>query len=302
MVSEFLTENPIEQYPLKFRGMDTLIYISNAQLELYKNLATKISNTENSGFFSTCSLDEITRYESMIGITPKASETEEFRRVRLTNRFNLNRRFTIRLFCEKFNEIAGYGNWGALLDQNRTLLVISTDDLEVLWSNELMETIDLMKPVTLNVLITPIYIETLEVDNDILQAEMEYTFKVGVSHIGVDTLGELVTEKAEVEADMITNNELNITANFIKDQVAKVSINGNVTITHFTAKVVSENELTIEYVVPESVELIETVELLDENDNVISEHEVEIQVNRNVLMVHKIKIEERIEEEVEENE
>lgn len=301
MVSEFLTENPIEQYPLKFRGMDTLIYISNAQLEMYRNLATKISNTENSGFFSTCSLDEITRYESMIGITPKASETEEFRRVRLTNRFNLNRRFTIRLFCEKFNEIAGYGNWGALLDQNRTLLVISTDDLEVLWSNELMETIDLMKPVTLNVLITPIYIETIDVSNEVLQAEMEYTFKVGVSHIGVDTLGELVTERAEVEADMITNNELTKTANFIKDQIETVQINGNVSITHFTAKVVSDNELTLEYVVPESVGLIETIELLDANNEVISEHEVEIQTNRNILMVHKIKLEERIEE-VEDNE
>lgn len=301
MVSEFLTDNPIEQYPLKIRGMDTFIYLSYAQLEMYRNLATKISNTENSGFFSTCSLNEITRYESMIGITPKTGETEKFRRVRLTNRFNLNRRFTMRLFCEKFNEIVGFGNWGALLDQNRTLLIISTDELEVLWSNELMETIDLMKPVTLNVLITPIYIETIDVSNEVLQAEMEYTFRVGVSHIGVDTLGELVTERAEVEADMITNNELTKTANFIKDQIETVQINGNVSITHFTAKVVSDNELTLEYVVPESVGLIETIELLDANNEVISEHEVEIQTNRNILMVHKIKLEERIEE-VEDNE
>lgn len=297
MASDFLVENPIEQYPLKLRNMEALIYISNAERELFRQVVTQIEDAEKGSFFDTCSEEELTRYESWIGIIPKAEETIEFRRVRLTNRFNLDRKFTMRFFCEKFNEIAGYGNWGALLDQDRTLLIISTDQLEVLWSNELIETIDLMKPVNLNVVITPIYIELMDIFNKVSNYEMEYTFKVGVSHIGVDTLGELVSEEAEVEAEMITNNELEITANFIKNQITKVRINEEITITHFTAKTITDSELTIQYVVPESVGLIEKIELMDEEDNIVAEQDVEVETNRNVLMVHKIRIAEGVENE-----
>lgn len=293
MASEFLNENPINQYPLKLRDMEVLIYISNAQLELYKSIAANIDKSEMGGFFSTCSLEELARYEKMINITAKANETVEFRRVRLQNRFNLNRQFTMRLFCEKFNEIVGYGNWAALLNSERTLLIISTDEVEVMWTNELMETIDLMKPVTLNVVITPISIETMLISNHVGQREMQYSFKVGVSKVGVDTLGELITEEQEVEAEMITNNELSKTANYIKDQIGAVRINNSINITHFTAKTVSDNELTVEYVVPVSVGTITKIEILDTTDNtIIAEQDVEIETNNNVLMVHKIRVQE----------
>lgn len=293
MASEFLSVNPIEQYPLKFQNMQALIDLSNAQLELYKETATIIEKVENSGFFATADEATVKRYESMIGIVAEPGQTLEFRRARLQNRFNLNRKFVMRFYCEKFNELIGVGKWSATLNAKRTLLTIESAATDADWINELNETINLVKPLRLNAVIKPLLQNVLEITADTSSQYMQYSYRVGVSHIGVDTIGRAYSEEIEVGGTiMISSSELNKTTEFIKNQIAAVKINDELIISDFTAKDVSENTLTIEYIVPSDVGTVSNIKLIDTDGDIMAEQNVNVETSDNVLLKHNFVIKE----------
>lgn len=293
MASEFLSENPIEQYPSKLQNMQVLIDISDAQLELYKETAAIIEKSENGGFFATADVAAVKRYENMIGIIAEPSETLEFRRARLQNRFNLNRRFNMRFYCEKFNELIGAGKWSATLNAERTILTIESAATQAAWIKELNETLNLVKPARLEAVIKPLIISNLKITAKTFSQYMQYTFKAGVSHVGVDPIGRAYSQEIELGgAIMISPSELTKTAEFIKNQIAAVKINDELTITEFTAKNVAENKLTLEYIVPSDVGTIENIKLIDTEGDVMTEQNVNVTTSDNVLMKHNFIIEE----------
>ena len=290
MASEFLTENPIEQYPLKMRNMQALIDISNAELKLYEKIAEQLTGIENNGFFDTADVDSIKRYEEMIGIISVPDEKIDFRRARLKNRFNLNKKFSMRLYCEKLNDLIGVGRWKATLNAERTLLTIEAAATDAAWTNELMETINLIKPVRLNAVIKPNIITNIKIKTRSSRQFVKYGFIAGVSHVG-DKIGEAYATEMEVEGKlMATKYELSKTAEFIKEQIAAVVINDNVTITNFATKETTNNNITLEYVIPASVENVDNIKLLDNEGYTVLEQNVNVATSDNVLMKHYITI------------
>lgn len=290
MASEFLTENPIEQYPLKMQNMQAFIDISNVELKLYEKIAEQLTGIENNGFFDTADVDSIKRYEEMIGIISVPDETIDFRRARLKNRFNLNKKFSMRLYCEKLNDLIGAGRWKATLNAERTLLTIEAAATDAAWTNELMETINLIKPVRLNAVIKPNIITNIKIKTRSSRQFVRYGFIAGVSHVG-DKIGEAYATEIEVEGKlMATKYELSKTAEFIKEQIAAVVINDNVTITNFATKETTNNNITLEYVIPASVENVDNIKLLDNEGYTVLEQNVNVATSDNVLMKHYITI------------
>lgn len=290
MASEFLTENPIEQYPLKMRNMQALIDISDAELKLYEQIAEQLTGIENNGFFDTADVDSIKRYEEMIGIISVPDEIIDFRRARLKNRFNLNKKFSMRLYCEKLNDLIGAGRWKATLNADRTLLTIEAAATDAAWTNELMETINLIKPVRLNAVIKPNIITNIKIKTRSSRQFVRYGFIAGISHVG-DKIGGVYATEMEVEGKlMATKYELSKTAEFIKEQIAAVTINDNVTITNFATKETTNNNITLEYVIPDSVEKVDNIKLLDNEGYIILEQNVNVATSDNVLMKHYITI------------
>lgn len=290
MVSEYLTENPIEQYPLKMRNMQALIDVSNVELKLYEQIAEQITGIENNGFFDTADIESIRRYEEMIGIISVPTETIDFRRARLKNRFNLNKKFSIRLYCERLNDLIGVGRWKATLNAARTILIIEAAATDAAWTNELMETINLIKPVRLNAIIKPNIMTNIKIKTNSCRQFVRYGFLAGISHVG-DKIGEAYATETEVEGKlMATAYELSKTADFIKNQIAAVVINDNARITNFVTKETNNNNITLEYVIPDSIENVTNIKLIDNEENIVLEQNVNVATSDNVLMKHYITI------------
>lgn len=92
---------------------------------------------------------------------------------------------------------------------------------------------------------------------------------------------------------MITAQFLNKTANFVRDEVAKVVLNGTYEITDFDVKAVTGNALALNYLVPVAdVSLITEIEIKDAQDNVISSNNVYVPITTDHMMIQAIEVKE----------
>ncbi|MBW7454663.1 ketopantoate hydroxymethyltransferase [Paenibacillus sepulcri] len=90
---------------------------------------------------------------------------------------------------------------------------------------------------------------------------------------------------------MITSHYLNEMATFTRGKVQKVVLNGSYEITGFQIKEVSEEELIMQYMVPNgSVAEITLLELKDSADQVISTNVVNVPITADSLLLHTIKL------------
>lgn len=296
MASKFLLENPISQYPPVLSRMTAIQDLSNAEYELYKDTYKRIENIENNAFFLTADEETVKRYESVINIISGADESLEFRRARLQNRYNLNKRYTIRCYCEKMNELIGHGKWNATLNSKRTLLTVVTSAKTADWTIELLETINRMKPVRLNVLFLTKTQSKIGISAAVEKRNVRYSFLLGSSKLGNDTLGQEYEDFKNIGGiGMITQSELNKTADFIMQNINKVLVNDLSEINQFTLKNTNNNIVQVEYIIPSTIEHIDNIKLIDVDGDVIEELNVNVELTDNLLMKHNIVVEEATE-------
>lgn len=92
---------------------------------------------------------------------------------------------------------------------------------------------------------------------------------------------------------MIAAGLLHDVAEYVNSRVAKVVINGTYTITDFDVKVVTDNVLALNYIVPVSdVSLITLVELRDASNNVLTSNPVNVPITTDHLMLQTIEVKE----------
>lgn len=288
-MNEFLQENPIEQYPEVYR-VEEVQHISNAQLPFYQQMDETVDKIEQNGVFSTADLATIERYEKMLDITTINGETLEFRRARVENRFNLNKKYVMLFYCEKLNELIGPGKWHATINARRTVLTIESNARDANWYKELITTLNMIKPVRLRLDVKLAITDKMTVTGKTKKQKIIYTFKVGVSRLGVDTIGQKTGAAAKIGGIMLSKTQIQKFINEIETNAKSVLVNDETTINQFTLKTSTENTLVLEYVIPADVTYIGNVKLMNGKE-ILAEAAVNIVNADNVLIQHTFMIE-----------
>lgn len=289
-MDEYLKENPSAQYPPVIRKIKEIQDISNAEFELYKSVDADLDKIEKNACFDTADKSTIERYEERIGIEHTDTESLEFRRARLQNRMNLNKKYVMIFYCEKLNELIGAGNWQATINALRTEMTIESNAANAHWYRELIQTLEMIKPVRLQVIVRPTINDKVIVKHRSSRRYVNYDFIVGVSQLG-DTIGTVYGSEESIGGRLMINpTELNEIAENIKNRVRKVIVNDTIEITNFTLKTVTDNQLTLEYVIPSTVDLITNIKLMGDVEHIASA-DVNITTADNVLIKHIFDIE-----------
>lgn len=293
-MSDFLTRDPLEQFPPVFKKMKDIQHICKAQQTQNAKLNDALKGFEDDMFFDTASEKAIKRYEAVAKISANPRiEDLEFRRKRVTNRYNLSPPFTTRFFADKLNEIIGVGKWKAYLNSERNVFTIESSAVNQQWFEEIQITINKLKPASLLFINKPMVNSSILTESFTLYQAVNYNYKLGAWKLGEKPFGFFQKETETGGKMSIEQRLLNILTENTVNLINTVLINDKVSILAFVAKNAENNTATIEYkVMSGDMDEIHNIKFLTSDNHVITNANVYIPLVDDVMLKHIIKIKE----------
>lgn len=260
------------------------------QLEI---LAMEITAVARNMFFSTMGVTAIEEWEKIFKIYPSPSDTLEFRRARILNRISTKPPFTLGFLYQKLDELIGPNRWTVRVDYPNYTLYIESAAENQNYATEIAVLLNTIKPAHI------VYVNTPYLSDGVLMAEAitggvyRHNYRLGAWGLG--TLPFAGIEREEVfkmpSVPSINMELLQQVANFVSGDVVAARINRSITITALN-KIVTGTTLEITYEVNTGQAAEVTyIELLDTNDNVLTECGVYVPITGLTTFKHSIPIE-----------
>lgn len=165
------------------RDFEALAQAESVELE---SLAGAIQTLLDDQFVMTASPESIRRREQALGIQPDpATETVEFRRTRLLNRYQTWPPFSLRYLQCQLDLLAGRGRAVANIDVQQFLLTITTAVADAAVFREIERTIAVIKPANVVYQQKAALMEAIELEERVSMYQLERQARLGSWRVGV---------------------------------------------------------------------------------------------------------------------
>ena len=289
----------LKQYlPWLYKDIVEMNALMNTEDKLFSKLMDEYIRGRDNQYILTADEYGIRIFEDIINIVPDPStETLDFRRQRLINRFRTQPPFTFRWLQGKLNEIIGVGKWNAWVDNENYTLYIESSAKDQKWFQEISITVNNTKPANIIFINRPLVVHDVLTNETINLKELIWNYRLGTiwklgdkPFISYNDKGVIVL----ATTPSIQQAMLNKLATFSATEIAKVRINGTYIITGFEVKSASANVVTVQYyVIPESgITNVTRIELLDSANNVLTRSNVYVPLVLGVNLKHTILVKE----------
>lgn len=289
----------LKQYlPRLYKDVVEMDALMDTEDSLFSKLMDEYIRGRDNQYILTADEYGIRIFEDIINIVPDPStETLDFRRRRLINRFRTQPPFTFRWLQGKLNEIIGVGKWNAWVDNENYTLYIESSAEDQKWFQEISITVNNTKPANIIFINRPLVVHDVLTNETINLKELIWNYRLGTiwklgdkPFISYNDKGVIVL----ATTPSIQQAMLNKLATFSAAEIAKVRINGTYIITDFEVKSASANVVTVQYyVIPESgITSVTRIELLDSANNVLTRSNVYVPLVLGVNLKHTILVKE----------
>lgn len=287
----------LEQLPDWYAQILDYQALMDAEQPSFDALADEIIGVADNFFFQTMDESAVSMWEQIFDIVANpATETLEFRRVRVLNRISTKPPFTLSFLYQKLDELIGPGQWTVNVDYPNYTLYIESSALNQSYATEVAFTINRIKPAHIVYINTPLVRASLLLSESIELSQREYNYNLGSWGLGLEpfadeiSLGVIKTP----QTPSLTAALLSDVANFTSSDVASARINGTLVISDLS-KTVSENTLTITYTVtPTQASEITQVELLKADNTVLASSTIYVPVDQSTILKHIIPVQEGV--------
>ena len=260
-------------------------------------LLSNMTAVKGNFFFATMNEGAVAEWERVLGIIPNpATETLEFRRMRLINRLSTKPPFSIRFLRQKLDELIGAGNYVLTVDGSAYTIYIEASASNQGYAIEVARTINAIKPAHIVYVLTPFLQDSILMNEAVYGSAVIYNYRLGSWGLG---LSPFTSQGEEREYKMaatpsVQEDLLNETAEGIIANIAKARINGSSIISGLT-KSRSGSVVTVSYPVTTAVtSLVTKIEFLDADDNVLTLSNVYVPIAQTTTMKHLISVQEGV--------
>lgn len=289
----------LKQYlPWLYKDIVEMDALMDTEDSLFSKLTDEYIRGRDNQYILTADEYGIRIFEDIINIVPDPStETLDFRRQRLINRFRTQPPFTFRWLQGKLNEIIGVGKWNAWVDNENYTLYIESSAEDQKWFQEISITVNNTKPANIIFVNRPLVVHDVLTNETINLKELIWNYRLGTiwklgdkPFISYNDKGVIVL----ATTPSIQQAMLNKLATFSATEIAKVRINGTHIITDFEVKSASANVVTVQYNVrtESGITNVTRIELLDSANNVLTLSNVYIPLVLGVNLKHTILVKE----------
>lgn len=283
--------------PVWYKEIEEYQQIIAAEKAQAVTLLSNMTAVKGNFFFATMNEGAVAEWERVLGIIPNpATETLEFRRMRLINRLSTKPPFSIRFLRQKLDELIGEGNYVLTVDGSAYTIYIEASASNQGYAIEVARTINAIKPAHIVYVLTPFLQDSILMNEAVYGSAVIYNYRLGSWGLG---LSPFTSQGEEREYKMaatpsVQEDLLNETAEGIIANIAKARINGSSVISDLT-KSRSGSVVTISYPVTTAVtSLVTKIEFLDADDNVLTLSNVYVPIAQTTTMKHLISVQEGV--------
>lgn len=283
--------------PVWYKEIEEYQQIIAAEKAQAVTLLSNMTAVKGNFFFATMNEGAVAEWESVLGIIPNpATETLEFRRMRLINRLSTKPPFSIRFLRQKLDELIGAGNYVLTVDGSAYTIYIEASASNQGYAIEVARTINAIKPAHIVYVLTPFLQDSILMNEAVYGSAVIYNYRLGSWGLG---LSPFTSQGEEREYKMaatpsVQEDLLNETAEGIIANIAKARINGSSVISGLT-KSRSGSVVTVSYPVTTAVtSLVTKIEFLDADDNVLTLSNVYVPIAQATTMKHIIAVQEGV--------
>ena len=238
----------LKQYlPWLYKDVVEMDALMDTEDSLFSKLMDEYIRGRDNQYILTADEYGIRIFEDIINIVPDPStETLDFRRQRLINRFRTQPPFTFRWLQGKLDEIIGVGKWNAWVDNENYTLYIESSAEDQKWFQEISITVNNTKPANIIFINRPLVVHGVLTNETINLKELVWNYRLGTiwklgdkPFISYNNKGVIVL----ATTPSIQQAMLNKLATFSATEIAKVRINGTYIITDFEVKILSTDHV-----------------------------------------------------------
>lgn len=286
----------MDYLPHWFREIVELQALCAAEKERFEALALAVNAVADNFFFQTMDEGAVRQWERIFDIYPDyQNESLDFRRKRLINRISTKPPFTLAFLHQKLDELIGAGAYTVEVDYPNYTLYIEASVDSWQWTSEVAYTIGKIKPAHIVYVSRPLVINRIAVNESVELSKQIWNYKLGSWGLGLlpfathQSQGVIVMpDQKTIEQGLLEDTAADIASRI----VAKARINGSILITNLN-KSASGNAAVIQYSVDSAqTGTITQIELLNQEDTVLTKSPVYIPVTDTVTLKHSIPVEE----------
>ncbi len=283
----------LQYLPHWFRRILDFQEICKTESEQMEALATAINDVADNLFFQTMDEGAVNMWENIFYIVPNPqTETLDFRKTRLLNRISLQPPFTLGFLYQKLDQIIGKGKYEIYVDYpNYTLYIMSSAENQA-YATEVAYTIGRIKPAHIIYRNQPLLTYGITLGETVALSSIVWQYRLGAWGLGLTPF--VLTEDKEVivvpSNYSVKQEFLDDTAKSILPNIASIRINGSISISTLD-KTSVQNVAQVQYTItPEQTSLVTQIEMLDNDENVLTVSPVYVPIAEPSVFVHKIQV------------
>ena len=283
----------LEQLPDWYAQILDYQALMDAEQPSFDALADEIIGVADNFFFQTMDESAVSMWEQIFDIVANpATETLEFRRVRVLNRISTKPPFTLSFLYQKLDELIGPGQWTVNVDYPNYTLYIESSALNQSYATEVAFTINRIKPAHIVYVNTPL-IQTEVLANETIElTQRTYNYNLGGWGLGLlpfadeTSLGVIKTPQTK----SIQQAMLDDITSYLSQNIGSIRLNGTITISDIS-KTAAGSQLEISCSVSSSqAEAITSAELLKTDGTVWDSASVYVPVGQGTVLKYIINV------------
>ena len=226
----------------------------------------------------------VAQYEVLLNISPAINDTLAHRKEMIILTLSSSVAFTFTYLTQQLDKIMGKGNYKCWVDFNAYTLYIQGLTLDINWYFALSSLIHRVKPANIVYVYQPLLSQRMLTNETILSSKSVWEYKLGTWRLGEFAFYE--AEDLEVyklaATSSISATMLNKLATAAMNMVDYVVLNGDITISEFQSKSVTDDVVTLEFAVPVTSDpQLTTCVIYDASNNILSSSEFVIPTGEN---------------------
>lgn len=194
----------------------------------------------------------VAQYEQLLDISPAIGDTLAHRKEIIILTLSSSVAFTFTYLTQQLDKIMGKGNYACWVDFNAYTLYIQGLTLDINWYFALSTLIHRVKPANIVYVYQPLLSQSILANETILSSKSVWEYKLGTWRLGEFAFYE--AEDLEVYKLAATNSFsakfLNLSATAAMNMVDHVVLNGDITVSEFQSKSVTDDTVTLDFAVP----------------------------------------------------
>lgn len=313
-----LETNLLTYLPDWYRQAYDYLELCKTETAQFEALANMITVIGDNFYFQTADETAISMWEQVLHIIPDpATESLDFRRVRVISRISTKPPFTLAFLYNKLDELIGPGAWNVTVDYPNYTLYIESGAKNQNYFYELAYTIGKIKPAHIVYINRPLVSSSIALTETIERRDLQYfyilgqwslgagpfasddtiyNYKLGSWRLGQNPFGSDNQDRWEMikmpNAESIQPALLNQTAAFVAGDVAQARINGNILIPAVQGSSGNGQAVITYTVTPAMASTVTQTELLDKDGNTLTSATVYVPVSGVIQFRHTIPVKE----------